>query len=288
MTPMTPPRIMGVLNVTPDSFSDGGEHFQRDDAVFRGLALVAQGAQLLDVGGESTRPGAEPVDAAEEMRRVLPVIEALRDQTEAVLSIDTMKAPVAAEALARGATMVNDVSGGLHDPGILNVAAEHGAELVLMHRQGDPKTMQRAPTYRRPLEEVREHLAERIDAAVAAGVSRRRITVDPGIGFGKALEHNLELLARLAELRSLGAPILLGASRKSFIGHIIGHENQKDFLAQGRTDRPKDRIGGTAAAVVLAAVRGSADILRVHDVGIMREAILVALAIERARERTSG
>lgn len=280
---MALPRVMGVVNVTPDSFSDGGRYFDPDAAVAHGLQLVRQGADLLDIGGESTKPGAEPVDAAEELRRVLPVIEGLREQADVPLSIDTMKAEVAAAAVARGASMINDVSGGTHDPALLDVAAESGAELVLMHRQGTPRTMQVDPTYDDPVAEVTARLGELIEGAVERGVPRQRLLADPGIGFGKRLEHNLALLANLGALRSLGVPILLGVSRKSFIGHITGNESQEDFLASGRTDRPRDRIGGTAAAIALAAAAASADVYRVHDVGVMAEAIQVARAIAEAK-----
>lgn len=284
-----PVSIMGVLNVTPDSFSDGGRYQDAAVAVERGLELVAEGAHVLDIGGESTRPGAAPVPEDEELRRVLPVIEGLAAATKAPLSIDTMKSEVARRAVEAGATIVNDVSGGLADPTMLPTvaalrAAGHDLHVVLMHRQGDPTTMQVDPSYADdPVVEIRTHLAARAASALGAGIPQDRITLDPGIGFGKRLDHNLALLARLPELRSLGYPLLLGASRKSFIGHITGAEQQHDFLAQERRDVPSERLGGTAAALALAVADGGADVVRVHDVAIMREAVLVAGAIAGAR-----
>ncbi|MFT5733177.1 MAG: dihydropteroate synthase [Planctomycetota bacterium] len=286
---------MGVLNVTPDSFSDGGRFYAGDmrpdqvpeAALRRAKELIAEGADVLDIGGESTRPGADPVSEEEELGRVVPVIRAIASETRAPISIDTMKAGVAEAAVAAGATIVNDVSAGLADPRMLGAVANlrRGAEapdvhIVLMHRQGDPKTMQVNPTYRDPVQEVAEHLLERAKAAEAAGIPHNRIALDPGIGFGKRLPHNLALLGRVGELRKLGYPILVGASRKSFIGHITGAEDPHDWLAEERRDTPSDRIGGTAAAVVFAAQQG-VEILRVHDVAVMREAVLVARAILR-------
>ena len=279
------PSIMAVLNVTPDSFSDGGKYLAEDAAVARAKELIAEGADVLDIGGESTRPGADPVSEEEELRRVVPVIRAIAATTRAPLSIDTMKSGVARAAVQAGARIVNDVSAGLADPRMLPTVAELRSEsqgfdvhVVLMHRQGSPKTMQVAPTYGDPVEDVKEHLRERVEAALAAGIPRERIALDPGVGFGKRLPHNLELLRRLGELRALGYPLLVGASRKSFIGHITGAEDERDWLAEERLDTPSDRIGGTAAAVVFAAQQG-AEILRVHDVAVMREAVLVTRAI---------
>ena len=279
------PSFMAVLNVTPDSFSDGGKYLDPERAVRRAKELIAQGADVLDVGGESTRPGADPVPEEEELRRVVPVIRAISAVTQAPISIDTMKSSVARAAVEAGARIVNDVSAGLADPRMLGTVAELRAgsaavdvHVVLMHRQGDPKTMQVAPTYDDPVEEVKQHLLGRAEAAMAAGIPRDRIALDPGVGFGKRLPHNLALLKRLGELRSLGYPVLVGASRKSFIGHITGAEDERDWLAQERRDTPSDRVGGTAAAVVVAAQQG-VEILRVHDVAVMREAVLVARAI---------
>lgn len=276
---------MGVVNVTPDSFSDGGKFLDAERAVAHGLALVEEGADVLDIGGESTRPGAAPVPAAEEIGRVLPVIAGLVRATDTPLSIDTMKAAVAEAAVAGGARIVNDVSGGEADPQMLptlgRLSKDVPLNVVLMHRQGDPASMQEDPRYGDPVDEVRTHLEGRVQAAVAAGIPAERIALDPGIGFGKALGHNLALLARLDEIAALGHPILLGVSRKSFIGHITGQERPADWKTARRSDAPADRLGGTAAALALG-IRGGAEILRVHDVRIMREAALVAQAIHRA------
>lgn len=276
-----PASIMGVVNVTPDSFSDGGRFLDPARAIEHGAALVAEGADVLDVGGESTRPGAAPVTAEEELRRVLPVIAGLRALGPTPISVDTTKAEVARRAVEAGATIVNDVSGGLADPRMLPTVAELRREsdlfLVLMHRQGSPETMQDAPAYRDPVDEVRACLRDRLDAAVAAGIPADRLVVDPGIGFGKRLEHNLALLRALPALRALGAPLLLGVSRKSFIGHITGAERPADWRGPVSIDR--DRVGGTAASIALAVAGGGVDILRVHDVAVMREAALVAAAI---------
>ncbi|MEM1447966.1 MAG: dihydropteroate synthase [Planctomycetota bacterium] len=286
------PALMGVVNVTPDSFSDGGRFLDPERAIEHGVRLVGEGADVLDVGGESTRPGAAPVPVDEELRRVLPVIEGLARASRATLSIDTMKADVARAAVQAGARIVNDVSAGLADPAMLSTVAELASvepvHLVLMHRQGTPETMQAAPRYDDVVREVREHLGERVRAAEEAGVPEDRITVDPGIGFGKRLDHNLALLASLEGLRALGRPVLLGASRKSFIGHLTGAEDPADWLAGERRDVPSERIGGTAAVIALAAARGAADVLRVHDVAIMKEAVLVARAIAAAGAGPGG
>ncbi len=260
-------RILGVVNVTPDSFSDGGAHLDPSRAVEHALAQIAAGADLIDVGGESTRPRSEPVPLEEEMRRVVPVITALAKRTRVPISVDTMKSAVARAALDAGATIVNDVSAGRFDPAMFAVVAERRAGYVAMHMQGDPRTMQDDPRYVDVVADVTDFLRERCFRALEAGVPRETLWVDPGIGFGKTLEHNLELLRRLPELRSLGLPILLGVSRKAFIPKITGRESA-----------PADRVGGTAAALTIG-VLGGAEILRVHDVGIMREAALVARAI---------
>ena len=278
--PPAEPRVMGVLNVTPDSFSDGGRYLDPGAALARGLELEAEGAAWIDVGGESTRPGAAPVPAAEELARVLPVLRALAPRlTRARLSIDTTKAEVARAALEAGALLVNDVSAGERDPDLLAVVAEGGCEYVAMHAQGDPEHMQIAPRYGDPVADVARTLRERLVACWNAGIDPTRIVLDPGIGFGKRLAHNLALLRRLPELRSLGRPLLVGVSRKSFIAHLAGAEEQ-DARAGSRADRPEKRVGGTAAAVT-AAVFGGAEILRVHDVRIMAEAIRVARALAR-------
>lgn len=257
-------KLMGVVNVTPDSFSDGGRYLDPEAAVRHGLELVEAGAEILDVGGESTRPGAEPVAADEEMRRVLPVIEGLAGRG-ATISVDTSKAAVAAAALDAGAEIVNDVTALRGDPEMAAACAERGAGVVLMHMLGDPRTMQSNPTYREVVAEVRDFLAARVEAAVEAGIARERIWVDPGIGFGKTVEHNLLLLRRLGELRALGRPIVIGTSRKSFIGRIDGSP-------------PGARVGGTIASSILACTEG-AEVLRVHDVAEVGQAATVARAI---------
>ncbi|MGZ4270230.1 MAG: dihydropteroate synthase [Solirubrobacteraceae bacterium] len=261
-------RIMGVLNVTPDSFSDGGEWFDFDAAVAHGRELIAQGAALLDVGGESTRPGAEPVALDEELARVVPVVRALAG-AGAQLSVDTAKAAVAAAALDAGATLVNDTTALRGDPDMAALVAERGCDCCLMHMLGEPRTMQDDPRYEDVVSEVARFLAARADAALAAGIARERIMVDPGIGFGKTLEHNLELLAGLQEIAALGFPVVLGTSRKSFLGRLTG-----------RAD-PHERAVATAATSVLGLERG-ASVFRVHDVAATRDALLVAGATLRA------
>jgi dihydropteroate synthase len=256
-------RIMGIVNVTPDSFSDGGLFLDAAPAIEHGERLIAEGADVLDVGGESTRPGAAAVPAEEELRRVLPVLEGLAG-AGAALSIDTSKATVAAAAVEAGATIVNDVTA-LSDPELGPLCAERGVELVLMHMQGTPRTMQENPVYDDVVEDVKAFLSERVERAVADGVEEDRIWIDPGIGFGKTVEHNLELIRRLGELGELGRPILLGASRKRFIGAITGRE-------------VGERLGGSIAAGVLALLNG-ADGLRVHDVAATRDAVAIAEAV---------
>lgn len=258
---------MGVVNVTPDSFSDGGRYLDPQAAVAHGLRLEAEGAAILDIGGESTRPGATPVPAGEERRRVIPVIEGLRAAgAKARISIDTSKAVVAAAALEAGATLVNDVTALRGDPELAEVLRGAGeeVELCLMHMQGEPRTMQRNPTYGDVVGDVKAFLAQRLDAAVAAGIDGRRILVDPGIGFGKTPEHNLELLRRLAELLDLGAPLLIGTSRKSFLGRITGRD-------------VADRLPATIATNVIALMHG-ARIFRVHDVRAVHDALKLAAA----------
>ncbi|HEX2266313.1 MAG TPA: dihydropteroate synthase [Solirubrobacterales bacterium] len=255
---------MGVVNVTPDSFSDGGLYLDPEAAVARGRELAAVGAEILDVGGESTRPGAEAVSAEEELRRVVPVIRGLRD-LDCRVSVDTSKAEVAAAALEAGAEIVNDVTALRGDPEMAALCAEREAGVVLMHMLGDPRTMQDDPRYDDVVAEVKAFLAERIEAATAAGIDEERIWLDPGIGFGKTAAHNMELLRRLGELRELGRPLVVGTSRKSFIGRIDG-------------SAADERLGGTIASSVLAAAEG-AEVLRVHDVAEMRQALAVATAI---------
>ena len=257
-------KLMGVVNVTPDSFSDGGLFLDADAAVEHGHELVAQGAEILDVGGESTRPGAEEVSAAGERARVEPVVAGLTGAGHQV-SIDTSKSAVAEAALDAGASIVNDVTALRGDPPIASLCAERGAGLVLMHMRGDPRTMQEEPHYDDVVDDVKAFLAERLEAALAAGVAEDRVWLDPGIGFGKTVDHNLELLRRLGELRTLGRPLVVGTSRKSFIGKIDGSE-------------VGDRLGGTIASSVIAAAAG-ADVLRVHDVAESRQALQMATAI---------
>ncbi len=255
---------MGVINVTPDSFSDGGLYLDPDAAIEHGRELIAVGADVLDVGGESTRPGAKQVLAEEELRRVGPVVEGLAGG-EAVVSIDTSKSAVAEAALDAGAEIVNDVTALRGDPEIGAICAERGAGLVLMHMQGTPRTMQENPVYDDVVDDVKAFLAERMEVAVRAGIDEGRIWLDPGIGFGKTLEHNMELLGRLGELRELGRPLVVGTSRKGFIGRVDGSE-------------ANERLGGTIASSVLAAAEG-ADVLRVHDVAEVGQAVRVAAAI---------
>ena len=270
--PTRPPRILGILNVTPDSFSDGGLWSDPSRAVEHGLALIAEGADALDVGGESTRPGSSPIDIEEERRRVLPVVRELCGRSKLTISIDTTKARLAAEALDLGATIVNDISAGRFDAEMIPLVARRGCGFALMHMQGLPLDMQRAPLYGDVLDEVLAFLRERASVCWHAGIATEHLWVDPGIGFGKTLEHNLALLARLAELRSLGIPILVGPSRKSFIGQIESRATQVPATAA------HDRLGGSAAALS-ACVQGGAELLRVHDVRAMLQAARVAWAI---------
>jgi dihydropteroate synthase len=275
------PRIMGIVNVTSDSFSDGGAFLDPARAVEHGLGMVEQGAEVLDVGGESTRPGAVPVSEAEELERVLPVIQRLARESKVPISADTTKARVAEAALAAGATIVNDVSAGRFEPRILDVTARARAGFVVMHMLGTPREMQQDPRYDDVVTEVTEFLRARCRVALEAGIQRERLWVDPGIGFGKLLEHNLELLRHLNELRSLGLPIVLGVSRKSFIAAI---EHEAGF----ERSAPDARLGGSLAALTIG-VQNGAEILRVHDVRESRQAAFVARATARYVERkTSG
>ena len=257
-------KLMGVVNVTPDSFSDGGLYLDSDRAIAHGRDLEAAGAAILDVGGESTRPGAEPVALAEELRRVEPVVAGLAGG-EAAISVDTSKAPVAAAALDAGATIVNDITALRGDAEMGALCADRGATVVLMHMQGEPRTMQANPLYADVVADVGAFLGERVEAALAAGIAEERIWLDPGIGFGKTAAHNLELLRRLGELRALGRPLVVGTSRKSFIGRLDGSD-------------AGERLGGTIASSVLAAAEG-AEVLRVHDVAEVGQALAVATAV---------
>jgi dihydropteroate synthase len=261
------PLVMGILNVTPDSFFDGGRLESASAAVTRGLEMIEEGADILDVGGESTRPGARPAAADEEMARVLPVIEGIRSRSDIALSIDTTKADVATGAIAAGASVVNDITALRLDPDMAHVVAASGVLVVLMHMQGTPETMQQDPHYEDPTGEVKAFLIERIGAAVDAGIERASIIADPGIGFGKRLGDNLALLRDLERLKSLGVPILIGLSRKSFLGGIL------DLPAE-------ERLEGTIAANAIAVARG-ADIIRVHDVREGRRAADVAHRLRR-------
>ncbi len=263
------PSIMGILNVTPDSFSDGGCFDSVDRAVQRGLLMAEEGAAILDIGGESTRPGAVSVSHSEELDRVIPVIEGLRQRTQLPISVDTNKAPVARQAIASGANFVNDISGLTFDSQMASVAADTGAGLFLMHTRGRPVVMQQDTGYANLLEEVIQSLGKSVKIALDAGVECKKICVDPGIGFGKDAEGNLELLHHLDKFHRLNCPVLLGTSRKSFIGKILNRED------------PLDRLSGTLATVALGVEQG-VQLFRVHDVRQAREAALVAWAI---RER---
>jgi dihydropteroate synthase len=260
------PVLAGVLNVTPDSFSDGGDFLDPERASARAAAMLDEGAQIIDVGGESTRPGSDPVSPEEELRRVVPVIRGIMaERPEAIVSIDTYRAGTAEAALQAGASVVNDVSALRRDPGMPDVVADAGCPVILMHMLGEPKTMQRDPHYDDVVREVRDFLAGRAERAVAVGVEEENIILDPGIGFGKTLEHNLALLRHLDSLVELGFPVLVGASRKTFIGKITGVEEARE------------RVFGAVAANVIACARG-ATFFRVHDVRANREALAVAWA----------
>ena len=260
------PRVMGIVNVTPDSFSDGGEHFDVDAAVAHGLRLAEEGADILDVGGESTRPGSEGVGVEEEIRRVVPVIERLARETTLPVSVDTWRPEVMRAAVAAGAGMVNDIRA-LRAEGALDAAAELGVPVVLMHMLGEPRTMQEAPEYDDVVADVHRFLAERIFAAEMAGIPRKRIVADPGFGFGKTTAHNVTLLARLERFVELGVPVLAGLSRKRSIGELTGRED------------PRQRVHGSVAAHMVAAQRG-AMLLRVHDVAATADALRVWAAVD--------
>jgi dihydropteroate synthase len=256
---------MGIVNVTPDSFSDGGRFFDPEDAVRAGMAMVEDGADLVDVGGESTRPGSDPVLSEEELRRVLPVVKRLAAEVDVPISIDTRREEVAGAAIDAGATIVNDITAG-RDPGMLEIVREAGAGMVLMHMQGDPKTMQDEPRYRDVVQEVKAFLAERVAAAEAAGIPRERLCVDPGLGFGKTLDQNLILMRDMGNIAEIGRPVLVGPSRKSFVGRVTGTEVD-------------ERLEGTAGAVAWLVANG-AHIVRVHDV---REMVRVVRMVDAIR-----
>ena len=262
-----PAAVMGILNVTPDSFSDGGRFAARDDALRQAERMLEEGADILDIGGESTRPGAENVSPARELDRVIPVVEALAAITDKPVSIDTSKATVMRAAVASGAAMINDVRA-LRDDGALEAAADLGVPVCLMHMQGEPRSMQVDPDYQDVVREVAGFLKKRVDACVQAGIARDRIAVDPGFGFGKTVEHNIELLANLRQLQRLGLPVLVGLSRKSTLGAI--------------TDRGVDERVPASIAAALIAVRNGANIVRVHDVAETVDALKVATAVQEA------
>jgi dihydropteroate synthase len=266
--PRRPTLVMGVLNVTPDSFSDGGQWLDAAVAAEHAHAMIRQGAAIIDVGGESTRPGARRIADNLQIERVVPVIRAIVCKGPAVVSIDTTRAAVAEAALDAGATMVNDISAGREDPELLPLIARRRVPICLMHMQGEPATMQLNPTYSDVTADVIAHLKERLQAAVAAGVDESRVLLDPGIGFGKTVEHNLQLLRDLRVLESVGRPILIGTSRKGFIGKITGETN------------PQDRLFGTAATVAWSVANG-ASIVRVHDVEQMTRVVRMVSAISR-------
>ena len=268
--------VMGIVNVTPDSFSDGGRFLGRDNAIDQGIRLMDEGADILDIGGESTRPFSDPVSTEEELRRVIPVIEALSRQGSVPISIDTTKAEVARQALAAGASIINDISALRVDPAMAEVAVRHAVPIILMHMLGTPKTMQVEPSYDDVVVEVRAFLRQAVDQAVQAGIPADRIIVDPGIGFGKTFDHNLELMGRLDALHELGCPILVGSSRKAFIRHLLKPADQKDIPA----DTPVVATG-TQATVAAAALQG-VHIVRVHEVADTRTTLSIIDAIRNA------
>ena len=270
MSVVARPRVMGILNVTPDSFSDGGLHASVEAGLAQAMKLIGDGADILDIGGESTRPGAEPVDAHEEIARTAPVIAAVHARWHGPISIDTMKPEAARAAVAAGATIWNDVTALTWAPDAPEVAAELGCEVVLMHMLGEPRSMQVEPRYSDVVAEVRDYLGARAEAAMAAGVAREKITLDPGIGFGKTIEHNLALIAGLGTLAALGYPVLLGASRKRMIRNIDPSATEAG-----------DRLGGSIALALEGARRGAA-IVRVHDVRETVQALAVQAAVEAA------
>ena len=258
------PAVMGVVNVTPDSFSDGGTFLDPAAAIAHGLKLAAEGADVLDVGGESTRPGSDPVPLEVELERVLPVIDGLARQTDVPISIDTVKAEVAEQAIRAGAALVNDVTALRHDPAMAEVVAAAGVPVCLMHMLGEPKTMQDDPHYDDVVAEVSAFLTERVAFARSSGIDPDQICVDPGIGFGKTVEHNLELIRRLDEIAAIGRPVVFGASRKSFLGKLTGRQVD-------------ERLAGTIAVNIIAYERG-ARVFRVHDVAANADALEVAAA----------
>jgi dihydropteroate synthase len=268
--PGQPPLVMGIVNVTPDSFSDGGRFAAPEAAVEHGLRLVEEGADLLDIGGESSRPGSLPVPLEEELARVVRVVRALAAQVAVPLSVDTTKTEVARQALAAGAHIINDITALAGDPDMPAVVRAYGAGVILMHMQGTPATMQRAPTYKDVVGEVGRFLEARLQAVADLGIAGQQVVLDPGIGFGKTAEHNLALLARLDEFQRLGRPVCLGVSRKGFLGHVLG--------------RPVDqRLAGSLAAICHALAHGAVQVLRVHDVAETRDAVALFTALSVVR-----
>jgi dihydropteroate synthase len=272
LTPGNPPLVLGIVNVTPDSFSDGGCFLNEDAAVAHGLRLVEQGADLLDIGGESSRPGSQPISLEDELARVVPVVCRLAAQTSVPLSVDTCKAEVARQALEAGAHIINDITALQGDPAMPEVARSFRAGLILMHMQGTPATMQARPHYDEVVAEVAAFLEARLQACADVGIAATQVVLDPGIGFGKTVAHNLRLLAHLEELRRLGRPICLGVSRKGFLGKVLG--------------RPlEQRLAGSLAAACYALVRQSAQIVRVHDVAETRDLVRLLTALQDIGER---
>lgn len=264
--------IMGILNVTPDSFSDGGLFYDKEKAVSHALEMAGQGADIIDIGGESTRPGADEISIDQEIDRVVPVIEALRNQSDIIISIDTYKSKTARYALEAGADIINDISGLNFDPEMSEVAAKYDTPVIIMHIKGTPKNMQNNPHYNNLIDEIKGYLKNSIKKAVEAGINRQKIIIDPGIGFGKSVKDNYIILNRLNEFLDIDCPVLMGVSRKSFIGKLLDlSENE--------------RIMGTAAAVAVSVVNG-ADIVRVHDVAEMAEVVRVADSIKRPYDLT--
>jgi dihydropteroate synthase len=263
------PLVMGIVNVTPDSFSDGGKYANTDAAVARGLELVRQGADILDIGGESTRPGALPVSLEEELRRVVPVIQALARQTAVPLSVDTSKAEVGRQSLSAGAQVINDVTAMTGDPEMADVVQKSKAGVILMHMKGTPATMQHNPHYEDPVEEIGHYFEERLDFAVKVGIAPEQMVLDPGIGFGKTSDHNLEILARLEKFQKFNRPVCLGVSRKGFVGRLLNN-------------RPAERrLAGSLAAVAYAMTRRAVQVVRVHDVEETRDVVNVIAAIQQ-------
>ena len=263
--------IMGILNLTPDSFSGDGLHNDVDRAVEEAERIAGEGADIIDIGGESTRPGAEPVPLEEEIKRVVPVVERLARKIKIPISVDTRKSEVALRALDKGASIINDITGLEYDNRMTDVVARHNAGVIIMHIKGEPRTMQKSPVYGNLIKEILEKLTDLVERAEKSGIKKENIIVDPGIGFGKTFDHNLEILNNLSVFRGMGKPILVGTSRKSFIGNILDVE-------------PRERIWGVAASVAIS-INNGADIVRVHDVKQMKQVAMVADAIVRNRER---